>query len=49
MLSLPRESQIIISGIGLGLRFFYLMILFTHIDVPQSAFRLNCCGEPSDS
>ena len=38
-LTLPMERQIIISGIGLGLRFFYLMNFFTQSDPPQPAMR----------
>ena len=46
-LTLPRGRQIIISGIGLGLRFFYLMNFFTQSDPPQPAMRMArieaCC------
>ena len=38
-LTLPTERQIIISGIGLGLRFFYLMNFFTQSDPPQPPIR----------
>ena len=40
-LTLPRGRQIIISGIGLGLRFFYLMNFFTQSDPPQPAIRVK--------
>ena len=40
-LTLPMERQIIISGIGLGLRFFYLMNFFTQSDPPQPAMRVK--------
>ena len=40
-LTLPRGRQIIISGIGLGLRFFYLMNFFKQSDPPQPAIRFK--------
>ena len=48
-LTLPRGRQIIISGIGLGLRFFYLMNFFTQGDPPSLHLGLNRRWEPSDS
>ena len=40
-LTLPMERQIINSGIGLGLRLFYLLNFFTQSDPPLPAIRVK--------
>ena len=40
-LTLPMERQIIISGIGLGLRFFDLINFFTQSNTPPPATRVK--------
>ena len=46
-LSLPRERQIIISGVRLGLQFFYLMNFFTQSDTPPAATHPAGAGFPA--